>query len=371
MEIKLNKIKIKDIVKNFQDSDEEGILGFDRKLNIRPKYKREYVYNDEKRNEVIKTINKGLPLNIMYWIKNSNSSFELLDGQQRTLSFCHYINGDFSVNGKIFNNLTEIEKYKILNYELDIYFCEGNDKEKLDLFKIINISGEKLTNQEIRNAIYAGEWLTDVNKKFSKTNCPTYHLANKYILGSQIRQKVLEKAIKWIANNNKEQLKGYKNKIEDYMSIHQKDKDCSEIWLYFQNVINWVEKTFITYRKKEMRGLEWGFLYNKYHNNKLNPNEIEIRIKKLMEDEEIEDKKSIYNYILSSNPSSLKIKKFSDSQKRSIYELQNGKCKICNKNFDIGQMKGDHIILWSAGGKTINSNCQMLCISCNRKKYNK
>ena len=174
MKIELHEIKIRDLVEGFNDSDEEGVVGYGGKLDIRPKYQREFVYDDEKRNAVIHTVRKYFPLNVMYWVKNGEDSYEIMDGQQRTISFCQYIKGEYSIDYQYFHNLTGEEQDQIKNYKLMVYICEGTDKETLDWFKIINIAGEELTQQELRNAIYTGEWLADAKRHFSKTGCPAY-----------------------------------------------------------------------------------------------------------------------------------------------------------------------------------------------------
>lgn len=256
MKIELKEIPVKDVFSGYKDSADEGIVGYNGKLNIRPAFQREFIYKDKQRDEVIRTINKNFPLNVMYWIRNTDNNYELLDGQQRTISICQYLSGDFSIDHRGFSNLTKEEQEQILNYNLMVYICEGNDKEKLDWFKIINIAGEQLTAQELRNAIYTGEWLQEAKKYFSKPQCPAYQIGEKYLSGSSIRQNYLETALKWIAHNQTIE-------IEDYMSKHQHDATCDEIWLYFQNVLNWVNVLFPHYRK-EMKGLDWGIFYNKY-----------------------------------------------------------------------------------------------------------
>jgi uncharacterized protein with ParB-like and HNH nuclease domain len=174
MKIELHEIPIRDIIKGYTDNKEEGVLGYDKKLNIRPKYQREFVYKDKQRDAVIETIQKDYPLNVMYWVRNGGM-FEILDGQQRTVSFCQYVNGEYPVKELSFHNLTSDEKEQILNYKCMIYFCEGTDSEKLAWFKIINIAGERLTEQELRNAVYTGPWLTDAKRHFSKTGCAAYN----------------------------------------------------------------------------------------------------------------------------------------------------------------------------------------------------
>lgn len=360
MKIELQKIKVKEIFDGYIDSEEEGVVGYGGKLNIRPKYQREFVYNEKQRNAVIETILKGFPLNVMYWADNTDDTYEVLDGQQRTLSFCQYINGDFSLNEKYFHSLTQTEKDKILNYECMIYFCSGNDLEKLEWFKTINIAGEELTSQELRNAVYTGAWLTSAKAYFSKSNCPAYNMGKDYINGVALRQDFLETALNWKS----------KGHIEEYMSAHQCDPNANELRIYFKNVIDWVEMTFTNYRK-EMKGVDWGQLYDTYHEATYDLNKLESRIKELMMDDDVTNKKGIYPYILSGNERTLNIRAFSESQKRKAYEKQDGICSICGNKFKYEQMEGDHITPWCEGGKTSDENCQMLCRTCNRIKSNK
>lgn len=357
MKIELHEIPVRDVAEHYVDNAEEGVIGYNGKLNIRPKYQREFVYDDKKRNAVIDTIRKDFPLNVMYWVKNEDGTFEVLDGQQRTISFCQYVKGEFSVENRAFHNLTETEKQQILDYKLMIYFCEGNDKEKLDWFKIINIAGEKLTDQELRNAVYTGTWLTAAKLIFSKSNCAAYLLSKDYVNGSPIRQEILQTALDWISNGE----------IEKYMSIHQHDPNANEIWTYFRNVIEWVQLTFTNYRK-EMKGIAWGDLYDKYHGDMFDTANIEQEIQSLMMDDDVTNKKGIYPYVLTRNERYLSIRAFSESQKRAAYERQKGICTKCGKHFELREMEADHITPWSEGGKTIPENCQMLCKDCNRRK---
>lgn len=359
MYIELNEITVREVAENYVDNAEEGVIGYDGRLNIRPKYQREFVYDEKKRDAVIDTIRKDFPLNVMYWVKNEDGTFEVLDGQQRTISFCQYVKGDFSLDNRAFHNLTETEKQQILDYKLMVYFCEGDDKEKLDWFKIINIAGEKLTNQELRNAVYTGPWLSDAKLKFSKSNCAAYLHAKDYVKGSPIRQELLETAIKWISNGD----------IEKYMSIHQHDPNANELWTYFRNVIDWVKLTFPNYRS-EMKGIEWGPLYDKYRTALFNTDELEREITTLMIDDDVSNKRGIYPYILTRNEKYLSIRSFTEGQKRSAFEKQNGICVRCGGSFRLDQMEADHITPWSKGGKTSPENCQLLCLECNRRKSN-
>ena len=359
MKIELNEITVRDVAENYVDNAEEGVTGYNGRLNIRPKYQREFVYDDKKRNAVLDTIRKDFPLNVMYWVKNEDGTFEVLDGQQRTISFCQYVKGEFSVDNRAFHNLTETEKQQILDYKLMIYFCEGNDREKLDWFKIINIAGEKLTDQELRNAVYTGTWLTAAKSIFSKNNCAAYLLSKDYVNGSPIRQEILQTALDWISNGE----------IEKYMSTHQHDPNANELWTYFRNIIEWVRLTFITYRK-EMKGIAWGGLYDNYHDDMINGTKLEHEIKVLMMDDDVTNKKGVYPYVLTRNERYLSVRAFTDNQKRVVYERQTRVCPKCGKYFDLNEMEADHIIPWSMGGKTTPDNCQMLCKDCNRRKSN-
>src|SRR3989344_2387017 len=360
MKIDLNKITVRDVIVGYKDSAEEGVVAYNGKLDIRPKYQREFVYTGKQRDAVIETIKNGFPLNVMYWVKTDVGNFEVLDGQQRTISIGQYVNGDFSLNDRFFHNLTDEEQNQILDYELMIYFCEGTDKERLDWFRIINIAGEKLTDQELRNAVYTGPWLSDAKLKFSKTNCAAYLLANdggQLVSGSPIRQEYLETTLSWINDA----------KIEDYMAKHQHDSSADELWNYFQDVIAWVRQTFTNYRR-EMNSVEWGKLYNEFKDEKYDTDKLETEIAKLMMDEDVTKKSGIYEYVLTRDEKYLSIRAFTDGMKREAYERQKGICAKCGEHFEISEMEADHITPWVEGGKTKTENCQMLCRDDNRRK---
>lgn len=372
MEIIENKIPIRDIVNGYVNDDENGVTALDDNLDIRPKYQREFVYKEAQRNEVIRTVMKGLPLNVMYWVDRGEEyddsefipRYEVLDGQQRTISICEYIEGNFSVDGMFYHNLPNDIKEKILDYKLFIYICSGTDSEKLDWFKVINISGERLTDQELRNAVYAGSWVSSAKSYFSKTRCPADLIGNKYLKGSSIRQEYLETALYWLCSAEN-------ISIEEYMGKHQNDASAVQLWTYFQAVIEWVKAIFPKARK-EMKGLSWGLFYNDNKDRTdLNPIELEYKIQRLMGDEDVTRKSGIYEYILYNNERALSIRTFDDRTKHEIYEAQGHKCAICGEEFEYNEMHGDHIIPWSNGGHTVKENCQMLCRDCNLKKSNK
>jgi len=323
------------------------------------------VYNPQQRDAVINTVRHGFPLNVMYWVRNSDGGYEMLDGQQRTISICRYLNGEFSINHQSIGNLTAEERETILGYELVIYICEGTEREKLDWFDVVNTAGEKLTTQERRNAIYAGPWLNEAKKYFSKTGCPAVQKAEKYLNGSAIRQQILETVLGWAADR-------VGGEIEDYMSAHQYDKDSNELWDYFCDVVKWVDETFPVVRTKLMKGLPWGLYFNRHGRKKYNPVAMEKRIAQLLRDDEdvgdITNQRGIYEYLLDGDERHLSIRKFSDKMARTAYERQKGICPICRKHFEIEEMQADHMKPWSKGGHTVASNCQMLCRTCNLKK---
>ena len=368
MEIKEHKISVREIFDGYVDSAELGVRGYHGKLNIRPAYQREFVYKPAQRDAVINTVQHGFPLNVMYWVRNDDNGFEMLDGQQRTLSICQYVNGDFSINHRTFENLTKKEQDDILDYELTIYICEGDEREKLQWFEIVNTAGEQLNNQERRNAQYTGTWLYEAKRLFSKTGCAAVSIGDKYVNGSAIRQDFLETALVWISDRDG-------GDILDYMSAHQHDKDCSDLWKYFECVINWIDATFPNTRSKLMKGLPWGLYYNKYGNTTFDPVALENRIVQLLRDDEdvndITNQRGIYEYLLSGDERCLSIRRFSDKMARTAYERQKGICPVCHQHFELEEMQADHIVPWSKGGHTVAANCQMLCRRDNALKSNK
>ncbi len=360
MKIELKEITVRDLTYGYQDNEEQGVVGYGGKLDIRPPYQREFIYKDKQRDAVIHTLTKDFPLNVMYWAVREDGSYEVIDGQQRTISISQFVEGDFAYKNRYFHNLQKNEQDQILEYKLTIYLCSGTDSEKLEWFKTINIAGEKLYDQELRNAVYAGSWLSDAKRYFSKNGCAAYGIGSDYLNGSPIRQEYLETAIKWISGGS----------IEKYMAEHQHDQNASALWRYFQDVITWVGVTF-TNKRKFMNGVEWGSLYNTYKDKQFDTKQIETETAKLIFDDEVTKKSGIYPYILTRDAKYLSIRAFSDSIKQKVYEKQKSKCVVCDNIFEISTMEADHITPWHEGGKTIEENCQMLCKEDNRRKSGK
>ncbi len=383
MQITKKTITVRDLTENYSDDGDTGVYGYNGKLCIRPEYQRLFVYSDKKRDMVLDTVRKGFPLGLMYWNLKSDGNFECLDGQQRTISISQYVNGDFAIkvngNDKFFHNLTDTEKEDILNYELEIRVCEGTEEEKLEWFKVINIAGETLTNQELLNATYAGTWLADAKNFFSKRNCVAGQFADGYIKGNPIRQDYLEKALAWIADRDGLESGG------KYMAIHQHDADANDLWVYFQEVIGWAKRMFPNMSKKLTECQDWGILYNKYRNKQYNTNEMRTLIDKLLQDEDVTKQTGIIPYALSNRTKHdekyLSIRVFTEQMKRRVYTRQTedanthnmSNCPVCARNgittiYAFEEMQGDHIIPWSQGGRTVEDNCQMLCQRCNNDK---
>lgn len=360
MKIELTNVSIRELAAEYADNQEDGVVGYGGKLDIRPPYQREFVYKDKQRDAVVDTVFKTYPLNVFYWAVRLDGGFEIIDGQQRTISVCQYVNNDFSFEGRYFNNLQNDEQEKFLRYEITVYRCSGTDSEKLAWFRTINIAGEKLTEQELRNAVYSGSWVSAAKRIFSKSNCPAYLLGNDYISGTPIRQDYLQTVISWLNDDD----------IEGYMAAHQHDPNANAEWLYFQSVIAWVRATFPNYRS-EMKGVPWGFLYNKHKDDKLDPAQLEAEVARLMEDEDVSNNKGIYSYLLNGEERNLNIRAFSKNQKREAYERQKGVCVKCKKKFEIEEMEADHITPWSKRGRTDATNCQLLCLDDNRRKSDK
>lgn len=376
MEIKLYEIPIREVFNGYENDEDTGqVVAYGGKLNVRPAYQREFVYDEKKEKAVMNSILNGFPLNVMYWSENDDGTYEMLDGQQRTISVCDWLEGGYSISADPASPTTpyyartsqEITE-KVLDYKLMIYTCKGTHREKLDWFKIINIAGEKLTDQELRNAIYTGAWLSDAKQYFSKNQCIAYRVGERYMSGTPIRQDYLETVLSWIPAAEG-------TTIEEYMAGHQHDTHATPVKQYFKSVIDWVELIFPTYRAKLMKGLDWGSLYNAYHENVYDPNQLEMEIQTLLKDDDVTRQKGVYEYLLSgkTKEKALSIRQFTENERRTMYERQKGICPMCKaagkrKRWEIEEMHADHILPWSRGGHTTLQNGQMLCREHNLEK---
>lgn len=392
------KLTIKDLVNGFIEDTKTGkVTGFGGKLDIRPPYQREFVYELDKQKAVIQTILARYPLNVMYWAKKDDDTFELMDGQQRTISICKYQTDQYSVDvevankrmAKTFSNLGD-KKQAFLNYPVTVYICDGTEDEKLAWFRIINIAGLKLTEQEMRNAIYNGTWATDAKRYFSRVEGEGFssegHESNGHTYGDYVnvaggkrsekenavvRQKLFEIVLEWVVDdyNRKNNSTGSdKMTIDNYMDSHRRDSDARELWRYYEDVIEWVKSTFPTYRDF-MKTVEWGILYNIY--GKSTPIDADQRVSQIMaKANEISNIKNVYLAVLSGDLKYLNARAFDKRDIARKYAEQNGVCPYCKKKYNEDEMHGDHIRPWSKGGKTEYENLQMLCTECNLKKSN-
>lgn len=399
MSINLTQIKLRDLFDGYKNNDEDGVVGYHGRLNIRPKYQREFIYSEKEQVAVIDTVKKGFPLNTIYWAvardengdkildDNGEETYELMDGQQRTISVCEFLANHLVVNFQKFFNIqksTPDIAEKILDYELQVYICDGSVSDKLAWFKTINIAGKPLTEQELLNAQYVGEWLTKAKEYFSKTNCNAAELmvirgkkAADYLSGSPIRQDYLSTVLQWIADHDG--LAPRSDKGDTYMATHQGDSTATDIKNYFVSVMEWVGSKFKVWRK-EMKGLPWGYWYNRVLRGECkgqwiekSADEIEDRIKELIADDEVQSVKGIYEYLVDGEERHLSLRAFDDKIKRQVYEEQGHKCPYCDakkgghtysdvaEEYAYEEMEGDHIVPWSLGGKTEKDNCQMLC----------
>ena len=370
MTIKQIEVTVGDIARGYINSEEQGVRGYGGQLDIRPPYQREFIYNESEQQAVISTVLKGYPLNVMYWVRRSEDAecpYEVMDGQQRTLSLCEYVDGKFAYDFKnFFNQPADIQKL-ILDYPLTIYLCEGEPSEKLEWFKTINIAGKPLNEQEINNAVYAGPFVTDAKRHFSKSNCGAYRLGKDLVNGTPIRQEFLKKALEWMAEH--ETREGKPQSVVGYMAEHQHDPNANNLWTYFQNVLNWTITNFDLKKfKKIMKGLNWALYYDKYHSTTLDTADLASRISKLILDSDVQKQMGIIPYVLTGDERHLDLRGFPEDIKLAVWEKQHHICPSCQKEFDYEFMEGDHITPWREGGRTVIENCQMLCRECNRRK---
>ena len=378
-------ITVKDICEGFvyNELEGKGLFGLAGKLTIQPEYQRNYIYAEEGREAaVIESVLKGYPIGLIYFNKVSNNKFEVLDGQQRITSLGRFITDKFALkdeNGmQYFGTMAKDKKDKILKTKLLIYECEGTESQIKEWFKTINIAGVPLKPQELLNAIYSGPFVTLAKEEFSNSQNANTQKWGAYISGAVNRQDFLERALDWVSKGN----------IDDYMSRHRKDTNIKELKAYFNSVIDWVSSVFIDV-EKEMRGLEWGRLYEKYHKKSYDPSKVSKAVQKFYGDPYVKNRKGIFEYILGGavDTKLLDVRVFDEATKRSAYASQTKTAKAKNKSncshcaighdankskiWSFSEMDADHVSAWSKGGATDAKNCEMLCKTHNRAKGNR
>ena len=370
---------------SYSETDGKGLYGLAGKLTIQPEYQRNYLYSEnksEKEVAVIDSVLKKYPLGLLYFNKLPDGRLEVLDGQQRITSLGRYLIGKFSVmkNGDPykFKTLNEDERQLIENTKLLVYICEGTETEIKEWFEIINIGGIVLNDQEKLNAIYSGPFVGAARKEFSNKEDARIQKWSCYISGSANRQEYLQEALRWVSHGN----------IKNYMQEHRRDTNINELKLYFNDVISWIERTFDNVYPK-MKGLNWGELYEKYHNNPYDHVEVSKKVKELYNDPCVKDNKNVFEYVLGGckDTKLLNVRVFDENTKTRVYNRQTDEakekhisnCPLCAIGHDANkekiwtqkEMDADHVLAWSKGGATDESNCQMLCKTHNRAKGNR
>ncbi len=363
----------------------KGLFGLNGKLTIQPEYQRNFIYADgggKKEQAVIESLLKGYPLGLIYFNKVGEDKFEVLDGQQRITSIGRFVTNKFAImdgeNPKNFDSLPTDQRVKITESKLLIYECEGTETEIKQWFETINIAGVPLTNQELLNAIYSGPFVTLAKAEFSNSQNANIQKWSAYIKGSANRQEFLERALDWVS----------KGDIGGYMSAHRNDDNINELKNYFSSVLDWVSGVFLD-ALPEMKGLEWGRLYELYHGKSYDPKKMSDDVKKLAADDFVKSRKGIFEYLLGASVEKklLDVRVFETPVKRTAYAKQTlaveGKgesnCPLCaigdnaNKSriYKFDEMEADHVSAWSTGGESNAENCEMLCITHNRAKGNK
>lgn len=380
-----SEITIKELCNGFvyNELEGKGLFGLSGKLTIQPEYQRNYIYADGKKDvAVIESILKGYPLGLIYFNQTDEDRYEVLDGQQRITSIGRFLTKKFAImeDGKplYFDSLPIEQQEKILNTKMLIYICNGTEKEIKEWFKTINIAGIPLNEQELLNAVFSGEFVTLAKAEFSNSQNAQIQKWSAYINGSALRQDFLAKALEWVSKGN----------VSNYMSQHRHDSNINELKTYFNTVIDWISTVFIDV-EKEMRGLEWGRLYETYKNTAYNPQNVSEKVKELYADPYVKNRKGIFEYILGNSVETklLDVRVFDEATKKAVYQQQTEKakkenisnCPLCavgnnpnkNKVWTIKEMEADHVAAWSKGGSTSLDNCEMLCMTHNRAKGNR
>lgn len=368
----------------YNEYEGKGLFGLAGKLVIQPEYQRNYIYADGKKDvAVIQSLLKGYPIGLIYFTKVAEDKFEILDGQQRITSIGRFLTMKFPISDdrgiqRYFRGLPEDLQRKILDTKLTIYECSGTESEIKEWFRTINIAGVPLNDQELLNAIFSGPFVTLAKAEFSNSQNANIQKWSAYIGGDVKRQDFLRTALMWVSKGN----------IDDYMGRHRYDTDINELKTYFNSVIDWVSSVFLDV-KPQMRGLNWGELYERFHANAYDPNDVHEKVSKLFADFSVGNPKGIFEYILGgcADTKLLEIRVFDDRTKQVVYERQTAEakekgisnCPLCalgrdsnqRRIYKLKEMDADHVTAWSRGGATDIGNCTMLCATHNRAKGNK
>ena len=388
MEIKKVAITIKDLCEGYVNESEtdieQGVYAYGGKLCVRPAFQRSFVYDKKQENAVIDTALKGFPLNIMYWVDNGNGTYDCLDGQQRTISLCNFVDGISSFNAPWFNGnkknyIHTIKRIdpdlyeRFMNYELEVYICKGTKAEQMEWFRTINIAGEELYPQELRNASYVSKWLTDAKRYFSKAigsstaKCPAERLGGQYTNKNANRQEILAQVISWRIGSAEDA------DICQYMEDHIYDEDASDLWNYFNDVINWITEIFPGVYDKGMASVNWGILYNDYCEEDLDPDDICAKFDELIEFKATKELDvsvaKIVEYCITRDDKLLKHRQFSEAQRSTLYNRQKGICPDCGQHYLKADMHAHHIVPWYNGGITDLTNGVMLCKNCHTNRH--
>ncbi len=395
MKIERAAITIEELCEGYVNESEvnleQGVYAYGGKLCVRPAFQRSFVYDKKQEGAVIDTALKGYPLNVMYWVDNGDGTYDCLDGQQRTISLCNFVDGastfinpwynashatpeDFRISpGSLKRNDPDLYE-RFMKYELEVYICSGTKAEQMEWFRTINIAGEELYPQELRNANYVSKWLTDAKRYFSKTNssakCPAESVGGEYTNKNANRQEILAQVISWRIGSTKDE------DICQYMEEHINDDNALDLWNYFNDVISWVKELFtgispIDY--KGMHSVQWGMLYNIYKNEEFNPDEIYEKFIELNDyrgSRELDvSVAKICEYCITRDEKLLKSRQFSEAQRTALYNRQKGICPDCGNHFLKNNMQAHHITPWYNGGLTDLSNGVMLCEECHRQRH--
>ena len=386
MEITRKSITIRELCEGYVNESEtqieDAVKAYGGKLCVRPAFQRAFVYDKKQENAVIDTAMKGFPLNIMYWVDNGDGTYDCLDGQQRTISLCNFVDGVSSFEAPWFNSgkknyIHTIQRIdpdlyeRFMNYELEVYICRGAKADRMEWFKTINIAGEELSPQELRNANYVSKWLTDAKRYFSKANgnakCPAENVGSMYTKANANRQELLEQVITWYIDSKKDE------DICQYMDEHINDDNAIELWNYFNDVINWIETLFPGTYDKGMASINWGHLYNKYHDEEFDSDALVNKFNELIEFKASKELDvsvgKIVEYCITRDENLLKHRAFSEAQRTTLYNRQKGICPDCGKHFIKADMHAHHIVPWYSGGITELTNGVMLCKNCHTKRH--